>query len=203
MFLQRSGYLLRQAYIVWFSYLLYKYDIVYKPMPPRSVPVLSVSTSIPDCDTMPAHWCKDTQFFLTSELVAFYLIPPKFHISLGRNIILHPSCPCQKQPFMKMTVRYFRSTRSGCPGSREWFSLYRNSRLNKNFLTSNSGFVFSPFIADIQCASVLSWVYPYLSDVIRFFQRNLRNHRLLFSIFHSSGLLLWQWISYLSFSWDI
>ena len=34
--------------------------------------------------------------------------------------------PCQKHPFTKIHVRYFLSTRSGCPGSRLWFSLYLN-----------------------------------------------------------------------------
>lgn len=42
--------------------------------------------------------------------------------------------------------------------------------------------------------SVLSWACPYHS--IKFFQRNLRNHRLLFSTVHSSGFLLLQWTSY-------
>ena len=65
------------------------------------------------------------------------------------SLILLPSsvcgkatlCPCQKQPLMKMQVLYFLSTRSGCPGSRLSFSLYRNPLLHKPFRTIISGFV--------------------------------------------------------------
>ena len=40
----------------------------------------------------------------------------------GNTKYLHPSCPCQKHPFTKITVRYLRITMSGCPGSPGWFS---------------------------------------------------------------------------------
>ena len=44
-----------------------------------------------------------------------------------------PTIARNKQPFTKMTARYFRNTRSGCPGSLGLFNLYRNPRLNKIF----------------------------------------------------------------------
>ena len=54
---------------------------------------------------------------------------------------LHPSCPCQKQPFTKMHVWYLRNTMSGCPGSLGLFTLYLNPLLHKYFRTTISGFV--------------------------------------------------------------
>ena len=74
-------------------------------------------------------------------------------------------CPCQKHPFTKMHVRYFLSTRSGCPGSRLWFSLYLNPLFHKPRRTIISGFVSFPRIAAIfacRCCgvslSILYWV---------------------------------------------
>ena len=58
-------------------------------------------------------------------------------------------CPCQKQPFTKMHVRYFLSTKSGCPGSRLWFSLYLNPRFHNPLRTINSGFVSFEWMAAI------------------------------------------------------
>lgn len=40
---------------------------------------------------------------------------------LGNTKYLQPSWPCQKQPLMKMTVLYLRSTMSGVPGRRLTF----------------------------------------------------------------------------------
>ena len=57
--------------------------------------------------------------------------------------------PCQKHPFTKMHVRYFLSTRSGCPGSRLWFSLYLNPLFHNPRRTIISGFVSFPRIAAI------------------------------------------------------
>ena len=85
-----------------------------------------------------------------------------------------------------MTVRYLRKTKSGCPGSRGWFSLYRNPRLNKNFLTSSSGLVLLLFIADIQrwrCSLVslsISLFTLFINDrgcisIYRIFNRRLRS----------------------------
>ena len=51
-------------------------------------------------------------------------------------------CPCQKQPLMKMQVLYLRNTKSGCPGRRLSFNLYRNPFLHNPFRTTSSGFVF-------------------------------------------------------------
>ena len=50
-------------------------------------------------------------------------------------------CPCQKQPFTKIQVRYLRRTKSGCPGNRLWFSLYLKPRFHNPRRTIISGFV--------------------------------------------------------------
>ena len=50
-------------------------------------------------------------------------------------------CPCQKQPFTKIHVLYFLSTKSGCPGNRLWLSLYLNPLLHNPLRTIISGFV--------------------------------------------------------------
>ena len=57
------------------------------------------------------------------------------------------SCPCQKHPLIKMHVLYFLSTKSGCPGSRLWFSLYLNPLFHSPLLTIISGLVFFEWIA--------------------------------------------------------
>ena len=59
------------------------------------------------------------------------------------------SCPCQKQPFTNMQVRYLRSTMSGCPGRRGWFIRYLKPCANKYLRTIISGLVFLERIADI------------------------------------------------------
>ena len=56
-------------------------------------------------------------------------------------------CPCQKQPFTKIQVLYFLSTKSGCPGNRLWFNRYRNPLLHNPRRTIISGFVSFPRIA--------------------------------------------------------
>lgn len=58
-------------------------------------------------------------------------------------------CPCQKHPFTKIQVRYFFSTKSGCPGKRGELSLYRNPLLHSPFRTIISGFVSLEWIAAI------------------------------------------------------
>ena len=40
-------------------------------------------------------------------------------LGLSKNVT---PCPCQKQPFTKIQVRYFLSTISGLPGNRLWFN---------------------------------------------------------------------------------
>ena len=56
-------------------------------------------------------------------------------------------CPCQKHPLMKMQVLYFLNTKSGCPGNRLSFNLYRNPRFHNPFRTIISGFVSFEWIA--------------------------------------------------------
>ena len=58
-------------------------------------------------------------------------------------------CPCQKHPFTKMQVLYFLNTKSGCPGNRLSFNLYRNPRFHNPFRTIISGFVSFEWIAAI------------------------------------------------------
>ena len=86
----------------------------------------------------------------------------------GKCEYLHPSCPCQKQPLTKITVRYFRNTISGCPGKRGWFSLYLNPLENRYFLTIISGLVSLPRIAAIhrcRCSLVsLSIIYYFCPE---------------------------------------
>ncbi len=55
-------------------------------------------------------------------------------------------CPCQKQPWIKMTVLYLGKTRSGFPGSVASCSLYRKPCACRNFRTSSSGLVSLPLI---------------------------------------------------------
>jgi len=94
-----------------------------------------------------------------SESVSMYSLPSPFGEGLGVRL----PCPCQKHPFTKMHVRYFLSTRSGCPGSRLWFSLYLNPLFHNPRRTIISGFVSFPRIAAIfacRCCGVsLSILY--------------------------------------------
>lgn len=85
-------------------------------------------------------------FSIRSEclsLVLFVSILESHHSGLvfGKTKYLHAVCPCQKQPFINMTVLYLRSTRSGLPGKLFSCSLYRYPRANRNFLTNISGLV--------------------------------------------------------------
>ena len=64
----------------------------------------------------------------------------------GTTKYLHPSWPCQKHPFIKITVLYFGKTISGFPGNFLTCSLYLNPLANKNRLTTISGFVSLPLI---------------------------------------------------------
>lgn len=91
-----------------------------------------------------------------------------FHHSLlvsGTLKYLHPSWPCQKQPWTKMTVLYFGSTISGFPGRFLTCKRYRNPLENKNLRTKSSGFVSLLLIWDILYDLVaLSWtsaIPPY------------------------------------------
>ena len=62
-------------------------------------------------------------------------------------LVIVTLCPCQKQPFIKMQVLYFLSTKSGCPGSRLWFKRYLKPRFHNPLRTIISGFVFLLWIA--------------------------------------------------------
>ena len=42
------------------------------------------------------------------------------------SLLTSTLCPCQKHPFTKIQVRYFFSTKSGCPGNLGELSLYLN-----------------------------------------------------------------------------
>ena len=63
----------------------------------------------------------------------------------GRCPLLH-ICPCQKQPFTKITVRYLVKTISGFPGSFLTLIRYLKPLENKNLRTKTSGFVLQPWI---------------------------------------------------------
>lgn len=67
-----------------------------------------------------------------------------FHHSVlvfGNLKYLQFSCPCQKQPLIKITVLYFDRTISGLPGNFLSCNLYLNPFANKNLRISISGFV--------------------------------------------------------------
>lgn len=82
------------------------------------------------------------------------------------------SWPCQKHPFTKMTVLYFRSTISGLPGKPAAWSRYRNPRANSPLRIRSSGLVFRLLMPDIirlrVCWSTISGNRLYL-----FLQLNL------------------------------
>lgn len=73
----------------------------------------------------------------------------KSELFCGHTKYLHPSCPCQKQPFTKITVLYFGSTTSGFPGSFASFFRYQKPCENRYFLTISSGLVFLLRMGDI------------------------------------------------------
>ncbi len=81
----------------------------------------------------------------------------------GTTKYLHPLCPCQKHPCMKMAVLYLGSTISGFPGRVLSCNLYLNPRACRNRLTIISGLVFLPLICDmlklrvaLSCTSAIS-----------------------------------------------
>src|SRR5690606_4133494 len=90
---------------------------------------------------------------------------------LGNTKYLHPLCPCQKQPFTKITVLYLVSVKSGFPGSFLLCSLYLKPLLCRYFRTSNSGFVLLPFIllmlylrVAISCTSAICYILITLNS---------------------------------------
>lgn len=87
--------------------------------------------------------------FLSLSLFKVIFSFQKWLLVFGRDALLHPSCPCQKQPFIKTTTPYFGNTISGFPGRRLSFFLNRNPWAKRNLLTNTSGFVSLPVIFDI------------------------------------------------------
>lgn len=74
-----------------------------------------------------SRFCSSLSLLLLRSIFACQ----KAVLLFGMTKSLQPSWPCQKQPLTKMTVRYLRITMSGCPGSRGWFTLYRNPCANR------------------------------------------------------------------------
>lgn len=73
--------------------------------------------------------------------------------------------PCQKQPFTKMQVLYFLSTKSGCPGSRLWLSLYLKPLFHNPRRTIISGLVsFDRIAAIILCRSCFESLSIFISS---------------------------------------
>ena len=76
------------------------------------------------------------------------------------SLSISTRCPCQKQPFTNIQVRYLRSTKSGWPGNRLWFNLYRNPLFHSPRRTIISGFVsferIAAILACLCCAVSLS-----------------------------------------------
>ncbi len=75
------------------------------------------------------------------------LMTPEISIAFGIWKCLQSLCPCQKHPSINITVRYFRSTMSGEPGSLRLFTRYRRPLEKRNLRTIISGFVSFPFMA--------------------------------------------------------
>ena len=98
---------------------------------------------------MQCHPISANRFCVSISLSWFRLIFATQNSRFVLGILQHPSCPCQKHPFTKIQVRYFRNTKSGCPGKRGELSRYRNPILHSPFRTIISGFVSFPRIAAI------------------------------------------------------
>lgn len=86
---------------------------------------------------------------------------------------LHPSCPCQKQPWTKITALYFGSTISGLPGSCFLWSRKRYPILCRRERTTFSGLVFLPLIRAIvrlRCSGLIvstGEIYPQTETVAK------------------------------------
>ena len=89
------------------------------------------------------------RFCVSISLSWFLLIFATQNSRFVLGILQQPSCPCQKHPFTKIQVRYFFSTKSGCPGNLGELSRYRNPLLHNPLRTIISGFVSFPRIAAI------------------------------------------------------
>ena len=122
---------------------------------------------------MQCHPISANRFCVSISLSWFRLIFASQNSRFVLGILQHPSCPCQKHPFTKIQVRYFRNTKSGCPGNRGELSLYRNPLLQSPFRTIISGFVSFPRIAAIflcRCSaeSLSMLAYSSFESIITF-----------------------------------
>ena len=81
----------------------------------------------------------------------------------GNVDFLQFSCPCQKQPFTKITALYLGKTMSGLPGKFFTFFLNLNPLENRYFLTKISGLVSLPEILDMIEERL---DFEYISDII-------------------------------------
>lgn len=59
----------------------------------------------------------------------------------GVVALLHPSCRCQKQPRISISVLIFGIAMSGCPGTRSYWQRNRQPFAYSHFLTTSSGIV--------------------------------------------------------------
>lgn len=77
---------------------------------------------------------------------------------LGTVARWHPSCPCQKQPWTKMTFRRDGNTMSGEPGSFRTCNMYRYPNAKVVRLTTSSGCV-------LACRTLLIWRLRCSGDI--------------------------------------
>ena len=87
--------------------------------------------------------------FLSSRDLLFDIFFLQKSIFEDGNFPFLQLCPCQKHPFINITVLYLGKTISGLPGNVLTLIRYQNPFENKNLRTKISGFVFFPPILDI------------------------------------------------------
>ena len=88
-------------------------------------------------------------FATQNSLLVLGILQQSEHLTSPSSLLTSTLCPCQKHPFTKIQVRYFFSTKSGCPGNLGELSLYLNPLLHSPFRTIISGFVSLEWIAAI------------------------------------------------------
>ena len=101
--------------------------------------------------------CFKSAIFLLSHLVFDFIFCFQNSRLVDGNFPAKQLCPCQKQPFIKITTLYLGSTMSGVPGYRLSFFLYRYPLANKYFLTRISCFE--------SLGPILPIIFDLLSDV--------------------------------------
>ena len=119
--------------------------------------------TLPYRDAVPPHGCQPLLVLYIPFLVPTNLVHPELPVRLRNLTALRIG---KYVSFTKMHVRYFLSTRSGCPGSRLWFNLYLNPLFHNPRRTIISGFVSFPRIAAIfacRCCGVRRSIYLYYS----------------------------------------